>query len=615
MGQQRMLAAVLAGVVLTSGAGWAAGSRMRSPAQVAADTAPPDPSLITAPVERRTLSSTVTTRGTVRYGEPQSVTLAASSLGGGGGQGGSALVTKAPEKGAVLDENAVALEVSGRPVHVLQGEVPMYRDLRPGDTGADVRQLEEALARLGFGPGAVDGTYDVATEAAVDAWYEASGYTAQGPTDEQRDVLRAARTAVSAAEDQVLQAKEALEAAQRGATAKDLAMAEADVRTAERDRARAVEALDAARADEVSTKAAEAEARHEEEGARRRAAEQVASAEAALRRAEADLAAAQSSGDPGAIDAAQAGVDAARMALDDARRSGEAAVAAAAGAARQAAEMAVQAARAVPEASRAVATADDRLALARLTLDALKTPPDTATAKARAAKADRDLTEARRQLEELDGEIGVVVPAGELLFFPVLPLRVDEPKVERGDDGTQEVMVVSTSRLAIDASVSIPDATLIKVGDKVDVRSTELGIETTGVVSELASKPGTDGVDAQKVYMEVVPDNPPAELTGASVRLTIAVKSTGGEVLAVPVAALSVGADGSSRVQVAGDDGTVRTVEVEPGLSAQGYVELKDAAGLDEGDRVVVGTDGTRSSSSNRSPSNGGASPAVVGRG
>ena len=595
MRRQRIIAAVLCGVVVTSGAGWAAGSRMRSPAQVAADTAPPVASLITAPVERRTLSSTVTTRGTVRYGQPQTVTLAASSLGGGGGAGsGRALVTKPPEKGKELEENTVALEVSGRPVHVLQGELPMYRDLRPGDTGADVAQLEEALARLGFKPGKVDGTYDAATEAAVDAWYTASGYTAQGPTDEQRDALRAARAGVSTAEDQALQARSALDKAEKGVTAKDIAMAEADVRAAQRDRARAGEDLDNARADDVAARAAEAAAKGDEEAVRRRAAEQVGAAEAALADAERKLADAQA-GQPGPdAGAAAEAVDAARRALDEARRSAEADQAGAATTTRQAVEMAVKAARAVPEAVRAVAAADDKLVLARVNLESLRTPPDSATARAMVAKSARDLADARRQLAELDGEVGVVVPADEVLFFPSLPLRVDEPKVARGDDGSKEVMVVSTSRLAIDASVSIPDATLVKVGDKATVRSTDLGLEATGTVTKLATKPGTDGVDAQKVYMEVVPDDPPAELTGASVRITIAVKSTGGDVLAVPVAALSVGSDGTSRVQLAGAGGTVRTVAVDPGLSAEGFVEVKAVAGgrLAEGDRVVVGSEG-----------------------
>ena len=577
MRQRRMIAAVLAGVVATSGAGWAAGSQMRSPAQVAAETAPPEPSVITAEVEKRVLSSTVTTRGTVRYGEPQTVTLAASSLAGGVAGAGSSLVTRPPVQGTELAESAVALEVAGRPVLVLQGAVPMYRDLRPGDTGADVRQLEEALARLGLRPGAVDGVYDAATEGAVDAWYTRAGYEAQGPTDEQREALRGARAAVSSAEERVLQAEDALDKARRGSTAKDVAMAEVDVRASERDLARARDDLVAARADEAAAKAAEVQARSDDEAARRRTQDAVARAEAELAAAATPEAAAE-----------------ARRAVDEARRAAGAAAAEGAAAVRQAADVAVKAARAVPEAARAVAAGEDKLAVARLTLEATRTPPDTATAEALLAKARRDVADARTQLSELDGEIGVVVPADEVLFFPTLPLRVDEAKVARGDDGAKEVMVVSSSRLAVDSSVSIPDARLVQVGDTATVTSTELGHQATGVVTRLADKPGTDDVDAQRVYMEIVPENPPAELTGAAVRIDIAVESTGGEVTAVPVAALSVGSDGTSRVEVLEADGTVRTVAVEPGLSAQGFVEVTPAGGaeLREGDRVVVGRGG-----------------------
>ena len=43
-------------------------------------TAPPEPSLITATVERTTLTSDVVTRGTVRFGLPQVVSLPTSAL-------------------------------------------------------------------------------------------------------------------------------------------------------------------------------------------------------------------------------------------------------------------------------------------------------------------------------------------------------------------------------------------------------------------------------------------------------------------------------------------------------------------------------------------------------
>ena len=70
----------LAGLVLLAGIGSIAATRIRSPAQIAADTAAPAASLITAPVERRALASEVIVRGTVRYGTPQEVVLPTSAL-------------------------------------------------------------------------------------------------------------------------------------------------------------------------------------------------------------------------------------------------------------------------------------------------------------------------------------------------------------------------------------------------------------------------------------------------------------------------------------------------------------------------------------------------------
>jgi hypothetical protein len=75
------------------------------------------------------------------------------------------------------------------------------------------------------------------------------------------------------------------------------------------------------------------------------------------------------------------------------------------------------------------------------------------------------------------------------------------------------------------------------------------------------------------------------------VKLTIAVKSTKGAVLAVPASALSVGGDGESRVQVR-RAGATRLVKVVPGLAAGGLVEVSPASGerLSVGDLVVVGS-------------------------
>ena len=72
-------------------------------------------------------------------------------------------------------------------------------------------------------------------------------------------------------------------------------------------------------------------------------------------------------------------------------------------------------------------------------------------------------------------------------------------------------------------------------------------------------------------------------------RLTIATESTRGAVLAVPTSALTLSADGSSRVQVQ-DQGALRQVVVQPGLSTGGFVEVTPLQGtLAAGQQVVVG--------------------------
>ena len=231
----RIAVGALIGVVVLAGVGWAAGREIRSPAQVAADTAPPRASVISVPVERRELVSEVIGRGTVRFGSPQNVVLAISSL-----KSGSNLVSQAPRRNARLRDGAIVMAVSGRPVFVLQGAVPMHRDLVPGDEGPDVRQLELALARAGLSPGSVDGRYDGATAAAVAAFYRKHHRAPFGVTSAQAETLSTAEAGAAAARDALLQTRLALRTARRGVT-------RAEINQAQLDAAAADEAVPAAR--------------------------------------------------------------------------------------------------------------------------------------------------------------------------------------------------------------------------------------------------------------------------------------------------------------------------------------------------------------------------------
>ncbi len=102
--------------------------------------------------------------------------------------------------GDTLVAGDVPLTVSGRPVIVLPGSFPAFRDLRTGDVGPDIQQLQEALADLQFGAGGeqgVHGLLDERTAQLVDDLYGDLGYQPARNTGDDPDlVLPAAEVAI-----------------------------------------------------------------------------------------------------------------------------------------------------------------------------------------------------------------------------------------------------------------------------------------------------------------------------------------------------------------------------------------------------------------------------------
>lgn len=165
------LAGVVVGAVVVSLAGLGASVLVKSPQQLAAEAAPPEPSLITAAVELREIRKTVTLRGTVERADALSVSPDTSA--------GDAIVSKQTvERGDSVTPGAVLAEISGRPLILLRGKVPAYRDLTVGDEGTDVRQLHGALRELGFHIGDEAGVFGRSTERAILSMYKNRGYKA-----------------------------------------------------------------------------------------------------------------------------------------------------------------------------------------------------------------------------------------------------------------------------------------------------------------------------------------------------------------------------------------------------------------------------------------------------
>ncbi|RSM64674.1 Tat pathway signal protein [Actinoplanes sp. ATCC 53533] len=209
-GPPRVVAATTAIALATAVIGWLVGTHVRSPADAAAAHRAPPASLVTVAVTERELTATVNAQGTVAYGAPQPIALTGSVATGDAAATGAPLVTKAPSANKTLREGDVLLEVSGRPVFVLTGKVPMYRTLTRGSSGDDVDQLRSALRRLRPGSGlAATGVINDSVLDAVRAWYTARGYQAQGPTAEQKARLRTLQQAVSAGTGPALKDAEA----------------------------------------------------------------------------------------------------------------------------------------------------------------------------------------------------------------------------------------------------------------------------------------------------------------------------------------------------------------------------------------------------------------------
>jgi len=156
-------------------------------------------------------------------------------------------------------------------------------------------------------------------------------------------------------------------------------------------------------------------------------------------------------------------------------------------------------------------------------------------------------------------------------------------------------MTVSGATVRLTGAAAEADARLLQVGAEGTFELPD-GTEQRAVIVELT--PGKDSKSRWEVLFEPDALTPEqiTQLQGANVRVRIAVGATEGDVLSVPLAALTAGPGGESRVEVAesdprgGADTETRMVVVETGLAAKGAVEVTAVEGeLDEGDLVVVG--------------------------
>jgi HlyD family secretion protein len=222
------LLSVTGAATLLSIGGLIGATFVKSPAQLAADTAPPAPTVVTAQVTDQSLTATVAMRGVVYPGTQYDV--AATSLGSSGGQ---LYITKLPIRSGDQITNGVLLaEIDGEPMFVLKGSIPAWRTLSPGEHGPDVAELQNALALLGdYNGGDTVGYFGQATKDAVSEFYTHLGYTAPttgGGTQQAVDQARKAVTADEAEIENLTKHKQSTAAAHRQLQTDEQALSQAE---------------------------------------------------------------------------------------------------------------------------------------------------------------------------------------------------------------------------------------------------------------------------------------------------------------------------------------------------------------------------------------------------
>jgi hypothetical protein len=164
---------VVAGVVVAAAAGVFQGSG--SPGPGAAGTTY---RTSTATVTRQTLVSQSSLSGTLA--DSGSYTIVNQATG---------TVTALPAVGKTVRQGGVLYQVSGSPVVLLYGNVPDYRDMTEGLTGADVREFNKGMIALGYttradvlAAGLGMGYFSAATAAAWEDYQTALGVTVPSGT-------------------------------------------------------------------------------------------------------------------------------------------------------------------------------------------------------------------------------------------------------------------------------------------------------------------------------------------------------------------------------------------------------------------------------------------------
>lgn len=175
---------IVGGLAVVMTGTWFLASSFASPQQVAAAASPPPPEVIYAEVTQGDLKELRSAAGSVEYAGlvelvPMAVPEATRSV----------ITQSFVEAGDSVNEGTALFALNDRPVFFLSSPFPLYRDLREGDSGVDVIQLQEALVSQGL-LATADGDFGARTAVAVCKLFGRVGFEApRSPKPAEEDPL------------------------------------------------------------------------------------------------------------------------------------------------------------------------------------------------------------------------------------------------------------------------------------------------------------------------------------------------------------------------------------------------------------------------------------------
>ncbi|MGW6656432.1 hypothetical protein [Rhodococcus sp. NPDC055024] len=275
----------------------------------------------------------------------------------------------------------------------------------------------------------------------------------------------------------------------------------------------------------------------------------------------------------------------------------------------------------------ALAEADARSKLAALesgAIDEQTVPSDERAlfdARRALSRAAEDAVVAREHAEKVAASTGPMLPLTEFAFVPSLPATVATIGLEVGQEvgtesqtltapvdsqassglgttaGSPALITLATGKPMIEAKLAAAQSQMVRAGMKVRIDSEISGRSANGTVEAVGPPiPAANGARGTEHSVRIMPSESLDSGFAGDVRVTITAASSESAVLAVPVSAVYLSADGQNSIRKKAADGTEVTVRVNVGMTGDGYVEvalLEEGSlteTLGEGDQVVVST-------------------------